>query len=229
MKISMRTSISGIAAILVCGLAMAAPAGAQMMRGGGPPQFAGVFNPTVGLGAAYEIQSKDGTKKNMEMAIVGKDTVDGKEAYWWEIAITDEKMGGEMVMKMLLVLDAANSHSAKTIMQFPGRPPMEMPPGMARGDHSRVPTDVRSDAEDLGSESVTVPAGTFTAEHYRAKDGSSDSWVSKGAGPYGLVKHQGKDSTMVLTKVLTDYKDKITGTPQPFNPMMMQRGGQQPQ
>jgi len=229
MKISMRISLSGIAAIVLCGLAMGAPVSAQMMRGGGPPQFAGLFNPTIGLGAAYEIQMKDGTKKSMEMAIVGKDTADGKDAFWWEMAITDEKMGGEMVIKTLLVLDAANSHSAKTIMQFPGRPPMEMPAGMGRGDHSRVPTDVRSDAEDVGSETITVPAGTFTTEHYRAKDGSSDTWVSKGAGPYGLVKHQGKDSTMILTKVIPDYKDKITGTPQPFNPMMMQRGGQQPQ
>jgi len=229
MKISMKTSLSVITAIVFCGLAMATSASAQMMRGGGPPQFAGLFNPTIGLGAAYEIQSKDGTKKSMEMAIVGKDTVDGKDAYWWEMAITDEKMGGELVIKTLLVMDAANSHSGKAIMQFPGRPPMEMPVGMGHGDHSRVPTDVRTDAEDVGSETITVPAGTFTAEHYRAKDGSSDTWVSKGAGPYGLVKHQGKDSTMVLTKVIPDYKDKITGTPQPFNPMMMQRGGQQPQ
>jgi hypothetical protein len=27
---------------------------------------------------------------------------------------------------------------------------------------------------------------------------------------------------MVLTKVITDAKDKIIGTPVPFNPMMMQ-------
>jgi len=31
---------------------------------------------------------------------------------------------------------------------------------------------------------------------------------------------------MVLTKVFSDYKDKITGTPQPFNPMAL-GGGQQ--
>ena len=103
---------------------------------------------------------------------------------------------------------------------------MEMPAGMGRGDNSRVPTDARNGAEDLGSESITVPAGTFTAEHYRAKDGSGDTWVAKNAGPYGLVKHQGKDTTMVLTKVYSDYKDKITGTPQPFNPALL-GGGQQ--
>jgi hypothetical protein len=219
----MTSRLAGIAALVFCELALAATAGAQM-RGGGPPQFAGVFNPVIGAGAAYEVQTKDGAK-NMEMAIVGKDTVDGKDAYWWEMAITDQKMGGEMVFKSLLVMDGSNTHSSKTIMQFPGRPPMEMPAGMARGDRSKVPADARTDSEDLGSESITVPAGTFTAEHFRSKNGGGDSWISKGAGPYGLVKHESKDSTMVLTKVYTNYKDKITGTPVPFNPMAL-GGGQ---
>jgi hypothetical protein len=218
----MNKSLSCLAAIALCSLALASASFAQMMRGGGPPQFAGVFNPKVGVGAAYEVETKDG-KKNMEMAVVGKDTVDGKDAYWWEMAMPDERMGGELVFKTLLVMDGENTHASKMVMQLPGKPPMEMP---GRGDHSRVPTDARNGAEDLGSESITVPAGTFTAEHYRAKDGSGDTWVAKSAGPYGLVKHQGKDTTMVLTKVYSDYKDKITGTPQPFNPMML-GGGQQ--
>jgi hypothetical protein len=221
----MKKCLSVLAAIVFCALGLASTSDAQMMRGGGPPQFAGVFNPKVGVGAAYEVQTQDG-KKTMEMAIVGKETVDGKDAYWWEMAMPDQRAGGEMVFKTLLVMDGENTHASKMIMQFPGRPPMEMPAGMGRGDRSRVPTDVRNDAEDLGSESITVPAGTFTAEHYRAKDGSADTWVAKNAGPYGLVKHQGKDTTMVLTKVYSDYKDKITGTPQPFNPAML-GGGQQ--
>jgi hypothetical protein len=48
-------------------------------------------------------------------------------------------------------------------------------------------------------------------EHYRLKGGSGDVWVSKDVKPYGLVKSQTKDSTMTLTKVLTDAKDKING------------------
>ena len=47
------------------------------------------------------------------------------------------------------------------------------------------------------------------------------------AGPYGLVKFQGKAATMLLTKVITDGKDKITGSPQPFNPMMFGQPDQQ--
>ncbi len=90
----MKKSLSGLAAIVLCSLGLASASFAQMMRGGGPPQFAGVFNPKVGVGAAYEVETKDG-KKTMEMAIVGKDTVDGKDAYWWEMAMPDERMGGE--------------------------------------------------------------------------------------------------------------------------------------
>ena len=138
----MKKCLSVLAAIVFCALGLASTSDAQMMRGGGPPQFAGVFNPKVGVGAAYEIQKQDGNK-TMEMAVVGKETVDGKDAYWWEMAMPDEKMGGEMVFKTLLVMDGENTHASKMIMQLPGKPPMEMPAGMGRGDHSRVPTDVR--------------------------------------------------------------------------------------
>jgi hypothetical protein len=57
------------------------------------------------------------------------------------------------------------------------------------------------------------------------KDGSADSWISDKVAPWGLVKSQGKDSSMVLTKVITDAKDHITGTPKKFDPMQMMRGG----
>jgi hypothetical protein len=66
---------------------------------------------------------------------------------------------------------------------------------------------------------VTTPAGTFNTTHYKMKDGSGDVWVADHAGPYGMVKFQGKDSSMMLIKVEQNAKDKITGTPVPFNPM----------
>ena len=50
--------------------------------------------------------------------------------------------------------------------------------------------------------------------------------MSEKVSPYGVIKGQGKDFSMVLTKVVTDAKDKITGTPVPFNPRLMMPGGQ---
>ncbi|HVB58643.1 MAG TPA: hypothetical protein VNE63_19740 [Candidatus Acidoferrales bacterium] len=160
----------------------------------------------------------------MEINVVGKESVGGKDGYWFETTMTNPQMG-DIIMKVFTVPDGANTSTTRMIMQMGNRPPMEMPMQMNRMNNQKQPADIRSEAEDVGSESVTTPAGTFTCEHYRMKDGSGDTWLSEKVSPYGLVKHQGKDSTMVLTKVVTDAKDKITGTPQPFNPMMMGMGG----
>jgi hypothetical protein len=122
----------------------------------------------------------------------------------------------------LLVLNGTDTHVSRMIMQTPGRPPMEMPTQMIPENRSTQPADIRSDAEDLGSETITVPAGTFTCEHYRTKSGG-EVWISRKVSPYGLVKSKSNDSSMELTKVITGAKDQITGTPQPFNPQMMQQ------
>ena len=179
----------------------------------------GIFNPVVGSGAAYDIQTSNGPKQSIEYAIVGKESVDGKDGFWIEWTTTAGGMG-EMVMKVLIV-PGDTAAPQKVIMQMGDRPPMEMPAQGRAGNSASAPPDIRNLAEDVGTESVTTPAGAFSCEHYRMKDGSGDTWVSSKVPPFGMVKHQGKDSTMVLTKVITDAKDKIVGTPQPFNPMMM--------
>jgi hypothetical protein len=216
--------------LIVAGLAMffTGTAAAQMgMRGG--PSVGGVWNPVVGSGAAYSIEQKGGGKSEMEMAIVGKESVEGKDGYWLELTVQSPRHEGQMVMKSLMVLDGPNTTTKRVIMQPSGQPPMEMPMMMMqqRGTVTH-PADIRSNAEDVGSESVTTPAGTFACEHYRVKDGSADFWIAKNVAPYGLVKATGKDSTTVLTRVITDAKDKITGTPVPFNPMGMMQQRPQP-
>ena len=199
-------------------------AGAQMGMHAGPA-MRGIFNPVVGSGGQYEMTTEKGTKTVMEISVVGKDSVNGKDAYWFEMTMANTEMG-QMISKTLTVLDGHDTVVTRVIMQMPNRPPMEMPMQMYKANAQKQPADIRDRAEDLGSESVTTPAGTFVAEHYKMKDGSGDAWVAPKAGPYGLVKFQGKDSTMVLTKVITDAKDKITGTPQPMNPMMFQQQDQ---
>jgi len=189
------------------------------------PMPRGLFSPVVGAGAGYEITAAEGRKTNIEFAIVGKETVNGHDAYWMEW--TTSAGSGSLIMKSL-ILSGDSIVATRTIMQMPGGPPMEMPQQMAgRMNSSSLPSDIHTVADEVGSESITVPAGTFLCEHYRMKDGSGDTWVSAKVSPLGVVKHQGKDSTMVLTKMITDAKDKIVGTPQPFNPMQMV--GQPPQ
>jgi hypothetical protein len=222
-----------VAIVVSCVFVFAGGASAQFMRSG-PPTMHGVWHPAVGAGAAYDVKSEKGKNSNIEMAVVGKATIDGQEGYWLEMTITSAESGGNIVMKMFTVTDGSNNRAVRTIMQMPGRPPMDMTQMIAshsggNSSSANQPADIRNQAEDVGSESITTPAGTFTCEHYRAKDGSGDTWVSDRVSPWGMVKYQGKDSSMVVTKLITDAKDKITGTPAPFNPMQMGNQGQRPQ
>jgi hypothetical protein len=207
--------------IVVLAAVLPSFAGAQMGMHAGPA-MRGIFNPVVGSGGQYDITTEKGTKMVMEIAVVGKESVNGKDGYWFETAMADASMG-QMTFKALTVLDGPDTVISRMIMQMGNRPPMEMPTQMYKANAQKQPADIRDRAEDVGSETLTTPAGTFLTEHYKMKDGTGDAWVAPKAGPYGLVKFQGKDSSMILTKVITDATDKITGTPQPFNPMMFQQ------
>ena len=213
-------------ALFLAGTAVAQMGGGMFRR---PQLPRGLYNPVVGSGSQYDITTKNGTNMTLEYDVVAKDTIDGKDGFWFEAPISTPEMQG-MVVKMFMALDQGVPTITRTIMQMPGRPAMEMPqqPMRMQNDQSK-PFDVRTDVDDLGSESVTTPAGTFDTRHYRMKDGSGEAWISDKVSPYGLVKFQGKDQSVVLRKLVTDAKTRITGTPVPFNPMMMGGMGRGPQ
>jgi hypothetical protein len=213
-------------------LVLALPVVAQMgMMGSRMPTLSGVWHPVIGSGAAYDrTMTGSGEKMQIELTVVGKDDVAGKTGYWLEFAVTDAKMpGGQMMMKELMTVSDEGVGATKIVMQQPGQGPMEMDLNgnpMGRGMTQYTPSDIRDKAEVAGTESITVPAGTFSCQHIRQKDGSSDVWISDKVSPWSLVKYQDSKSTMVLTKVITDAKDRITGTPTKFDPMQMMRNRQ---
>jgi hypothetical protein len=214
--------MKSIRRVAICAAAfLMAAIGAEAQMGfGGPPTMRGVFHPTVGNGAVYEVTAKDGKKTAMEIDVVGKEG----DGVWMEItmAMNQGSMNGDMIMKMLTVTSGPNAQNSKMIMKLPNAPAMEMPTSMGGRSHEKVqPTDIRTSAEDVGSESITVPAGTFTCEHYHMKDGSGDVWVTDKISPWGVAKYQGQDSSMVAMKVVTGATDKITEKPIPFDPMKL--------
>ena len=219
-------------AILAVMAASALPAAAQMgMMGNRMPTLSGVWHPVIGSGAAYERNiAATGEKMQIEMTVVGKDDIAGKTAYWLEFAISSSKMpGGQMLMKELMAVGDDGVTAGKIVMQQPGQTPMEMDLSgnpMARNMQAPTPADVREKGEVVGTETITVPAGTFSCQHIRQKDGSNDAWISDKVSPWSLVKYQDSKSTMVLTKVITDATDRITGTPTKFDPMQMMHNRQ---
>lgn len=221
MKISWRHTVTATL------LAVVATAASAQMGHFSAPHVSGFWNPVMGAGAEYQIQPAKGDKSNIQITIVGKEAVEGKDAYWYEMSF-DRANGQMMVFKQLMVLNGADTQISRMIMQMPGRPPMEMPTQMMHQDRTPQTADVRTGGEDLGSETITVPAGTFTCQHYRSKSGG-EVWISQKVSPYGLVKSKSNDSSMELIKVISGAKDQITGTPQPFNPQMMMQQQQQPQ
>jgi len=193
------------------------------------PQPRGIFNPIVGAGAQYEYESTGKEKRTLEIVVVGKESTDGKDSYWVETTMPGTPMG-DVMAKALMVFDGSSATIEKTVMQIPGAPPMDMSAQVGRAsaqkNGQKETIDIRNKADKVGSESVTTPAGTFAADHYRMKDGTGDFWISDKVSPFGLIKSEGKDQNMVLVKVVTDAKDKITGTPVPFNPMLLMQRGQ---
>jgi hypothetical protein len=211
-------------------LALAIPLGAQMGMGIRMPNFGGVWHPVVGSGAAYDwADHSDSSKGPAEATVVAKEDVNGKPGYWMEIGFSSPRVGGQMYLKYLFVLGDTGLSASRVIIQPQGREPMEMPINMmmtmgGRNGDQPMPSDVRETSELVGTETITVPAGTYNCDHYRLKDRTGDAWVSDKVSPWGLVKEENTRWTIVLTKTISDAKDHITGTPRKFNPMDMMRG-----
>ena len=210
----MRIKRIAIAVALCCFgiLAFSSGASAQMGMGRSVPNYGGKFNPTVGLGADYAITTSKGENMKMSMAIVGKESVNGQQGYWMQIGIDGaKKQNGPMYMKWLSVITNDQVTTTKMLMGMNGQV-YEMPNMMAGSQKRSTDANIEATGQNLGTESITVPAGTFQTTHWRSKDGDNDVWVMKDAGPWGMVKMVSKEgTTAVLTKSYTDAKDMLTG------------------
>jgi hypothetical protein len=189
-----------------------------------PPDIAGVFNPVVGSGASYEMVKTNGEKIPFDMAVVDKDASGG---YWIEYSMQNPKLNGPVYMKNLTVRQSDDIIIQRSIMQMPGHPPMDMSSMMSMKamQSPKEKADFRANAQNMGTESVTTPAGTFSCEHWRnAKDGT-DVWLSDKIVPWRLVKMSGTTDTLTLVKIISDAKTHITGTPVSMEEMMQQHMG----
>ncbi|HTP68642.1 MAG TPA: hypothetical protein VMJ35_07030 [Dongiaceae bacterium] len=191
------------------------------------PAITKVFHPTVGKGSVYQTTNTsggDGKTSTTEIGIVGKESVDGKDAYWVETSMTDPK-GQPVVGKTLMSLQGEVTIH-RVIFQQAGQPAMEMPMNMT-GQHKSTGEVNLNDWHSVGTESVTVPAGTFTCEHWKNEKNGSEIWTSDKVPSYGVVKELSNKRSMVLVKIIDNYPDKITGPVQKFDMQQMMQQMQQ--
>ena len=186
------------------------------------PNIANIFHPVVGAGAAYEQTDKDGKKSKMELSIVGSEMVDMQKGYWMEVGHGAVDSGEPGYAKILVTPDDFAFH--KMVMVMPGsNQPMEMDMHTGKSHKSEMNENLEK-WHSVGMETITVPAGTFSCEHWTKDDGKGDVWASSKVSPMGMVKLVDNNETMVLIKVITDAKSHITGTPVKFDPEMMRQG-----
>ena len=219
---------------LVLLAAVACAAGAPQVRGQfgfsaiKRPNIASIFHPVVGAGTTYEETKKDGKKSTMEMSIVGSEMVGEQQGYWMEVGHADSSTEQVTYGKMLVTPTDFAFH--KMIFVMPGSTqPMEMDVDGAKSHRDNLDQKLEK-WHSVGNESITVPAGTFSCEHWTKDEGRGDVWVSSKVSPMGMVKMVDENETMVLTRLISDAKSHITGTPVKFDPQMLrQQKGQKPQ
>ena len=207
--------------VLAMALAVAASAAAQWGgkgRGGPQAPTPSLDNAVMNSGAEYTMTTK-GKDMDIAYAIVGKEDVKGDPGIWLETRMQSAELGGEMVTKMLMVATGAEPGMKRMITQAPGKPPMEMTGmmmGLMKSHQPKQSTGKPDMGELVGTESVTVPAGTFACQHYRKqeKGGQMDYWITTQVASFGWVKMTTPELTMVLTKILTNETTHIKGEPQ---------------
>jgi hypothetical protein len=200
--------------------ALVIPPAAMCQMGRGIPGMKGVLTLAEGTGAEYEMTTRDSSKQRLEIAITGTEQVEGKTAYWMEYSMPDQKPQPGSV-KVLVGLNGDQSMATRMVMRMGSEViEMNMNLPMMKGQNSS-PADARHDAENLGTESITVPAGTFVCEHWRSRDGSGEYWISDKVRPLGLVKSVSKDSSMLLVRVFTGATTKLPPPYKKFDPMEM--------
>jgi len=189
---------------------------AQFGKGQGP-RFYSEFKPVVGGWSEYQMAAKGEKPSKMKIAIVSKEG----DAYWYETVMEGEE---KVISKMLVSGNPEAQKGVKRmIVKMGDEPAMEMPVQMMQG--SKDQGQPKGKIIDKGTESIKVPAGTFTAQHMQYQDGETvvDTWVHKDVSPYGMVKSQSKEFEMVLLGYGTGAKTLITETPQKFEmPQMPQ-------
>lgn len=194
----------------------------------------------------------------MRTSLLGKETRNGEDYVWMEVAMEGYKVkkngkrkkdGERTVLKALIpesvfkndpsnVLTNVRGFGEEIIVQSGKEKPMRLSGagGLFDGMMKAMGTEVNYAYEAVGSESVTVPAGEFSAQKMQGS-GSTESkvvfktikvesettaWLSQKV-PFGIVKAQGSSTingkrsthtTQLLSFGASGAKSEIVGEPQ---------------
>ncbi len=177
--------------------------------------------PPIGSWASYRTTGGYDDGAATRLAIVGSERQGDSTFYWFEVKQEGGKRtNGPTIIQSLMGGSFSHFSIHGAVMKEGQRPAMRAPDAMISMMAGHLSQQAGStitkscgEATSLGVETVQVPAGSFRAVHFRAKDGG-EGWVTRDV-PFALVKAVEKSgSTMVLTAKGSGAKSSITETPQ---------------
>lgn len=206
--------------LLLCG---AAPAWAQANACADLPKYF-ARPPKIGEWAELAWQKEGNTEpERTRIAVVKAERRQGKPLYWFQMAMTDPKSGKRTIMQMLTPWDQSSlqgTNAQELVMKIGDQPAMKMDPQLGKSAASKGDwREFCADSKFVGEESVTVPAGTYRARHYKGPHG--DTWASMDAPVWHLVKMTTDEgTTMVLSSTGSGAQNEINEEPVDMKAMM---------
>ncbi len=197
-----------------------------------PPPIINTDALKVGTWAKIK-ETTNGREMVMWFGVVGEKKIGGKRYVWIEIRTTQG--GQKIILKALMRMSTKNIESdiKKIIVKAGNQPAMEISSDMMQmmgqgmnvfgssmpsGDTNKANAEIKV----VGTERVTVPAGTFAAKHIKIIDKSTSSpivdiWQTNKV-PISIVKVKSSEgSEMVLLAYGKGAKTEITEKPIPLN------------
>ncbi len=172
--------------------------------------------PAVGRWAEYQ-GTFEGKQSTMRYAVVGEESREGVEMKWLELRMAGAK--DTSVYQMLTPGNPGEMDKVQEVVfKTGGRPAMKMNGammGMIRGQMGKnsALANLCEGVALVGQESVTVPAGTFTAARFHNEKYDSDAWMVRNQ-PFYMVKSVGKKHEIVLVESGDGAASSITEEPQ---------------
>ena len=181
--------------------------------------------PPMGSWVEYDFRGQ-GQSGRSRMAVVGQEARNGRTLTWYEMRFN--AAGSAMTIQLLadggFYSAMAEKKIEEIVIKAGGQPAMKFSGPMMERVRSQM--NVGSDpasqfgqgcenAVRVGAESITVPAGTFEAVHYRLATGTNpgDAWIVEGM-PFGMVKWTGdQGESVILVGRGSGATSSITETP----------------